>query len=116
LASGTYTPTCTGVTNVDSTSGQNCQYIRVGTIVTVSGAVVIDPTATGATVIRMTLPIASNFTTPQQANGVTTNTDTSAGGDGVIVSDATNNEAELTFIATSSTSGTQYFTYSYQIL
>lgn len=116
IQSGTYTPTATGVSNVDSATGQICQYTRIGSIATVYGWCLIDPTATGSTVIRMTLPVASNFGNSGQANGVTTNTDSLAGGDGTLRSDATNDEVELTFIATSTSPSIQYFTFSYQIL
>jgi hypothetical protein len=60
--SGTYTPTLTNTTNVAASTTGVCQYMRVGSVVTVSGQLSIDPTSAAAdTVIRMTLPIASDF-------------------------------------------------------
>jgi hypothetical protein len=61
--SGTYTPTLTNVTNIPTggSATGNCQYMRVGNVVTVSGLLSINPTAIGDIILRMTLPIASNF-------------------------------------------------------
>ena len=59
--SGTYTPTLTNVTNVAASTTGACQYMRVGDVVTVSGQLSIDPTAIGNITVRMTLPIASDF-------------------------------------------------------
>jgi hypothetical protein len=61
LASGTYTPTITALGNVSSSIAYVCQYMRVGSVVTVSGLVDITQTANGATQWEMSLPIASNF-------------------------------------------------------
>jgi hypothetical protein len=61
--SGTYTPTGTGVTNVTDVNIVPSQFrwSRIGDIVTVHGQVTVDPTATGATEFRLTLPVATNF-------------------------------------------------------
>jgi enamine deaminase RidA (YjgF/YER057c/UK114 family) len=68
--SGTYTPTLTNVTNAAASTTGVCQYMRVSNVVTVSGQLSIDPTTAGAdTVVRMTLPIASNFSTTSRACG-----------------------------------------------
>lgn len=63
LASGTYTPTLSNTVNVSASVAYACQYMRVGSVVTVSGRIDIDPTSANIdTRITMTLPIASNFT------------------------------------------------------
>jgi hypothetical protein len=60
VTSGTYTPTLTNGTNVAASTSAQCQYIRVGNVVTVSGAIFVDPTAGAAsTIIDISLPIAS---------------------------------------------------------
>ena len=41
LAAGTYTPTLTNVTNLDSSTAYEAQYIRIGGTITVSGNVVV---------------------------------------------------------------------------
>lgn len=62
ITSGTYTPTLTNTTNVSSSSTpSDWQYIRVGSVVTVSGQLNFSPTAAGAIEVQATLPIASNF-------------------------------------------------------
>ncbi len=56
IKSGTYDPTVTIVSNVDSAFATECQYMRVINTVTVSGSVSIDATAAGTTQVRLTLP------------------------------------------------------------
>lgn len=74
LASGTYTPTVTEVTN-GAGNGLTvilgpCQYLRVGSVVTVSGRLFVDNNASGTpTEVRISLPIASNFSANYQAGG-----------------------------------------------
>jgi hypothetical protein len=71
LTSGTYTPTLTGVVNVAASAPFACMYTRVGSIVTVSGILSIDPTAAATfTSIRISLPIASNLSTGLDAAGI----------------------------------------------
>ena len=64
IASGTYSPTVTGVLNASNgalAGGVAFQYLRVGSVVTVSGAITFD--ASGAAVgVAITLPVASAFT------------------------------------------------------
>lgn len=69
IKSGNYTPTLSHTTNVAASTAYECQYIRVGRVVTVSGMVDIDPTATGATELRMTIPVGENFTAAREAAG-----------------------------------------------
>lgn len=74
LDSGTFTPTLTNTTNITGSTAYGAQYMRVGSVVTVSGKVDIDPTTT-ATVseLRMTIPVASSFAADQNCAGVATN-------------------------------------------
>jgi len=69
IASGTYTPTLTNVTNIAASTARQGQWTRVGNVVTVSGQVDIDPTAAGAIELGISLPIASTFTTAFQLGG-----------------------------------------------
>ena len=62
--SGTYTPTLTSITNIASSSANQCQYMRVGNVVTVSGIVSIAvTTANESSSFEISLPIASGLTT-----------------------------------------------------
>jgi hypothetical protein len=67
--SGTYTPTLTNTTNVTASTAYVISYMRVGNVVTVGGKIDITPTATGAILIKVSLPIASNFVNARQAGG-----------------------------------------------
>ena len=115
LAAGTYTPTLTGTANVASSTAYVCQYMRVGTVVTVSGKVEITPTTANTyTELGMTLPISSNLTTDEQCSG-------SGGGKttqvtaALIMGDATNDRAEIEMLPGAG-SQIYYFTFTYQVL
>jgi hypothetical protein len=71
IASGTYTPTLTNTTNVSASTANTLFYTRVGSVVTISGSVSVTPAAASdtSTVLRMNLPIASDFTLPSQLGG-----------------------------------------------
>lgn len=71
IASGTYTPTLTNNVNVAASTAYVWQWMRVGNVVTVSGKIDIDPTASGGTVTRVdaTVPISSSFNAAEQAGG-----------------------------------------------
>lgn len=117
LSSGTYTPTLTNGTNVAASTAYPCQYMQVGNTVTVSGKIDIDPTGAGATILGISLPIASALTNDYQAGGTS-----SAGIElyaGSIKGDATNDRVQLDYVIpiTGSTGNTSwYFSFTYQIL
>jgi hypothetical protein len=90
---GTYTPTVTGAVNVASATPQASFYNRIGSIVTVSGRVDIDPTsASTSTQLLISLPVASDFTDAADAAGTT---NAASQGSGIIYADATENELYL---------------------
>jgi hypothetical protein len=91
--SGTYTPTGTIVTNLDALTPFSCQYMRVGDVVTVSGAAQIDATATGAIEFGLSLPIASNFTGFQHMGGVVMSENGNVMG--TIAADAANDRMQI---------------------
>lgn len=70
LADGTYSPTLTNSTNVTASTTGVCIYARNGNSVYVAGKFNVQPTATGSTLIDLSLPIASNFTLNTDASGV----------------------------------------------
>jgi hypothetical protein len=59
--SDTYTPTLYNTTNVAASTAHVCRYTRSGDHVIVEGIVDITATATGNTLLGMTLPIASTI-------------------------------------------------------
>jgi len=115
LASGTYTPTLTNTTNINSSTAFDNQYMRVGNVVTVSGKVTMDPTAAGAVVLEMTLPVASNFTAEEQCGGVAV-CDAALDDSVAIAGDVTNNTANFHYTAIATGTQTYHFTFTYLIV
>lgn len=114
LASGTYTPTATGVSNVDSITVNPCTYSRVGDIVTVAGFFSVNHTTNGlATVMRLSLPIASNLANQYDLGG-------SCGAEdqlgGMVEGDETNNEALFRWRAPTSASRFVGFVFQYPVV
>lgn len=113
--SGTYTPTTTDVTNLDSSSAATAQYMRVGDVVTVSGQVTVDPTATGLVQLGISLPVASNFSANEQLGGVGQSSAVN-GQSAAIRADTTNDRAQLAWITTDTASRTMAFTFTYLVV
>lgn len=112
----TYTPTLTNIANIDSSTAFNGQYMRVGALVTVSGQVTIDTTASATdTRLGISLPIASNFDAAQRLGG-TAVSETIAGAAAAIKGDPTNDRAELRYVSNSTASSIFYFTFTYRII
>lgn len=70
VVAGRWTPTATLGTNCAAATPGSAHYSRVGNIVHFSGRITIDPTATGFTALELSLPIASNFASVEDASGV----------------------------------------------
>lgn len=116
---GTYTPTLTAVANVAASTNYQCQYMRVGTYVQVSGKLDVDPTL-GSTLtrIRISLPVASNFSAVENCGGTAAVPGVSAVGHaGAILADATNDDAELSFLSSVAAANEGWhFTFGYTII
>ena len=115
LASDVYTATLTGVTNIDWVTSLQGQYIRVGSIVTVSGKGTIDPTGAGASEVGIALPVASNIGAVEDCCGVAAWTGIAQESAG-ITGDITNNRAAIRWVATDITSQEVTFTFTYEII
>lgn len=114
--SGLTPASTTSVNNLDAAGVTNVMFMRVGNVVFFSCKINVDPTLTAtSTQIRFTPPIASAFTTADQAYGVATCA-TIAGMTGSITSDATNDELMFTFISTDINSNNFTVTGSYIVL
>jgi hypothetical protein len=112
---GTYTPTATDSANVGTILlTSDAQYSRIGNTVTVSGMVVFDVSSAASTVLRLTLPIASNFANAYEAAG-SAYTPTIATEGAAILADVNNDEVLMEWIATSTSTRTMYYHYTYQI-
>lgn len=115
VISGTWTPTLTNTTNIAASTAYLCTYARLGNTVQVGGRVDIDPTSTGNTVLGITLPVTSAFTTANQAGGCAFSPGI-AGQGAAILSDATNDRLTLQYIAVDTTNQAFYFTAIYQVI
>lgn len=116
ISSGTYTPTLTNVANLDASTAFVCQYMRVGSVVTVSGKVNIDPTTPAAsTQLGISLPITSNLANDFECAG-TAFCATVASQGASIKGDITNNRAQITWISEDIAAQDMYFTFTYLII
>ena len=116
LADGTYTPTLTSVANVSASTAYQCQYMRIGNTVTVSGKLDIDPTlTTTSTQLGISLPIESNLGNDYECSGTAFCPAIAAMG-AAILGDATNNRAQLQFIASDINNNSMYFTFTYLVI
>jgi hypothetical protein len=70
-SSGRYTPTASGVLNVDATTTYSTAYMRVGNTVTVGGVVGVDATLAAGTdtVFTLSLPVVSNIASTTDLGG-----------------------------------------------
>jgi hypothetical protein len=69
VSSGIYTPTLTPFINVTSTGAGQFQYMRVGNVVTVSGALFIQAASAAAISVLIELPIPSNLASGTNCSG-----------------------------------------------
>ncbi|MND43737.1 hypothetical protein D3C80_345350 [compost metagenome] len=119
VTSGTYTPTITNVTGVSTSSAQSAQWLRVGSVVTVSGSVTVDPSggAGGGTqiVVGLSLPVASSFSGLSDAAGTAVTPDI-AGQCAGIFADATNDRVSLSYVTQAGSNRVLYYTYTYRVI
>lgn len=116
LAAGIYTPTLTNVTNVFASTAYQCQYLRVGAVVLVSGKLDIDPTTTlTSTKLGISLPVASNLGAAEDCGGVAFASAIANQG-AAILGDAANDRAQLEYIAADVTNQPMYFSFTYRVI
>lgn len=114
IVSGTYSPTISAPTNISGSSASTCQWMRVGNVVTVSGAVTIQPTSGvgAATAFSLTLPVASNLAAANQLGGSAAHNSSPV----VIQGNAANNVADFTWFSSTASSVVLPFTFTYLIV
>lgn len=116
LTSGTYTPTRSAETNLDSNvTMTQAQYLRVGETVTVSGRFTADPTSGAATSFEITLPIASDIGAIEDVAGVAF-CGGIAGQGAEVIGVVANNTAKIQWVAVDTTSKVWSFHFSYQVI
>lgn len=118
LSGGTYTPTGTAWENVSSVTPTVCQYMRVGNVVTVSGAMSVTASSSSQnTGVALTLPIASNLANYYDAAGtcgIKQSTVIYPGG--TVEGYAATDKVLVYFYCTTSGTYTVTFTFTYQII
>jgi hypothetical protein len=90
--------------------------MRVGNVVTVSGQIDIDPTATGDTILGVSLPIASNLTAQTQCAGTFFSLSGGTFQGGSIYGDSTNDRAVFRMAAASASNFANQFTFTYRVI
>lgn len=116
IDSGTYLPDFVSVANVNAFTKYTCQWMRVGNVVTVSGKVDIDPTATpNDTVLRMSLPVSTNFSSQEECGG-TAASNTPSTTPVRIYADTTNNDAIFSFTSGTTSNDSYSFTFTYSVI
>lgn len=111
---GTYTPFCTGITNVTSlTPTGPFLYIRHGSLMQVAGALSIDPTAAGTVWVYFSLPIASNLAQTYDVIGTAGCGNEPAGSVSAQIAD---NLAHLIITPASALQKTWYINFMYRLL
>lgn len=114
LASGIYTPTLFNDLNISASTAYQCQYSRVGSVVTVSGQVDIDPIAAANTQLGISLPIASDLALGSELGG-TAFCPAVFGQGGAFTADTGANRAALQFIPTNLANLPYSFVFQYRI-
>lgn len=114
VVSGTYTPSATLVTNLDSATPGVARYSRIGNVVWVSVEVSVDPTAIGNIQFDLSLPIASNLTASSQATGNATNPN--SGNIGRVLGDSANDRVQVVMGNVATTAYTVAVTFCYEVL
>ena len=116
ITSGTYTPTLTNVTSVTSSTAYECQYMRVGNVVTVSGRVAVTPAIAGTqTVLGVTLPVASNLGAAEDLGGVAFSPTVQSSG-AAMLADTTNDRAQMEWVPPNSSATSMYFIFTYTVI
>lgn len=115
LTSGTYTPTLTGVLNVDTTTAYPWMWVRVGDIVTVDGSIQIDSTATGETAVRASLPVASDLAVFSDLAGSLAGVLAGSLG-GQVVAHPSTNQAQMDFLASSTIGNILGIHFAYKVI
>lgn len=115
IASGTYTPSATGLNNLDSVTPAASQWMRVGNVVTVSGKAAVDATSAGTPFFNLSLPITSSFSATTNAAGAGVTADI-AHGAVQINANAGASTVQFLWSTTVTTANEIFFTFTYVIL
>lgn len=116
VKSGTWTPTFSSTVNVDGTSNISGTYQQIGSIVSCSISVTVDPTAaTTLTTAEFTLPVSSNLANSLTLSGVGI-FNANAGAPVILYSNATTDLGVLSFTSIGTTGQTLRGTFQYSVI
>lgn len=118
LDAGNYTPTLTVVANVGVTTVREARWMKIGRIVSVSGAFDYTPVAAAGTntQVRLSLPLPSNFTGFFDLSGDGVSLGAGITESSRVISDATNDAALVEwFSGAAGVARTMFYTYLYDL-
>lgn len=117
VESGTWAPTVTEVANTESNTAAGGKYMRIGNIVHCTIQLTADPSMDATlTQVALTLPIASDIGAVTDVTGVA-NRDTSvADAAGVVIGDATLNQAVVSWVSTGTSNEVLSCSFMYRVL
>jgi hypothetical protein len=115
LVASTYTPTLTSITNISANTAYQCQYLRVGATVIVSGRADVDPTAAGQVQLGISLPVASNIGATEDVGGSAACINV-AGQSAGIWGDAANDRAIMEWVTVDTANRPMFFIFGYQVI
>ena len=115
IASGLYTPTFTVINNIAQVVAHRCYYHRIGSIVSVTGAMEIRSTAAGSySDLNISIPVPSVFTIQDNAWGtLTSNTNPGTSG---AVSGVAGGKVVLSYIPVVNTLTFILFEFKYEVV
>jgi hypothetical protein len=114
LASGTYTPVLTNSANVSASTAYVCQWMRVGSVVSVSGRVDINPTLIATqTQLDMSVPVASAFSAGTQCGGTAAPQSLAARAASI---SANVSKASFQWVSDTAANDPWYFSFIYQVI
>ena len=114
IASGIYTPTCTPMANIAASTCGVSSYMRVGSTVTLSLTLSIDPTAASTSQLDVSLPVPSGFTASENVAGVCHGRNISDGG--TVQAQTVDDRLSLFFLATVITNNDWSCSITYRVL
>lgn len=113
ISTGTYTPTCANIANLDGSTCGVGNFVRTGNIVNVFGQFAGDATLTAtATELEFTLPVASDIALATDVGGTAVN---GAGESARIIGDATDNRVIVSWVPVSTVNQTFSYNFTYVI-
>lgn len=114
LASGTYVPTSSALSNMDAVTALTGIYSRVGNTVTVGIRCAVNATAGGVASFEVSLPVASNFAAVSDASGIAVTA--SGDGSGIVAGSVANNTLTISYTVVVTTAVTMTIQAIYTVI